>query len=252
MTRNPAADSTAGRRIAPLFPTVAASYLGYAMMGTLFVPMLMSPTDGYLPPDTTLAAPDHHHRVDPGALSARPVPRQSAARQPVRPLRPPPGRSSPRPPRRSCATSASRSRSPSRAWCCWRPFLLLCGLVEATLALTMSAVADVTNDDGAAPLHRLPLRHHEPGLRRRSAARRPDRGVRRLRAAVLDRARSLLVGVLIWLQFAFAETLPASARRATPLLRSLAGLSQVVTDHGSGGTTSATFSSSSPPSASGA
>ena len=40
----------------------------------------------------------------------------------------------------------------------------------------------------------------------------------------------LLVGVLIWLQFAFAETLPATARRATPLLRSLAGLSQVVTD----------------------
>ena len=35
---------------------------------------------------------------------------------------------------------------------------------------------------------------------------------------------------MIWLQFAFAETQPASARRATPLLRSLAGLSQVFTD----------------------
>ena len=45
----------AGRRIAPLFPTVAASYLGYAMMATLFVPMLMRPADGYLPPDAGLA-----------------------------------------------------------------------------------------------------------------------------------------------------------------------------------------------------
>ena len=39
-----------------------------------------------------------------------------------------------------------------------------------------------------------------------------------------------LVAVLVWLQSAFAETQPASARRATPLLRSLTGLSRVVTD----------------------
>ena len=82
-----------GRRIAPLFPTVAASFLGYAMMATLFVPMLMSPTDGYLPPDTSLAARTTTIGL---MLALYPLGQflgNPAARQPLRPLRSPPGHS---------------------------------------------------------------------------------------------------------------------------------------------------------------
>lgn len=43
-------------RIAPVYAIVAISYLGYAMMGTLFVPMILSPASLYVPAD---ASPEH-------------------------------------------------------------------------------------------------------------------------------------------------------------------------------------------------
>ncbi len=228
MTRNPAADSTAGRRIAPLIPTVAASYLGYAMMGTLFVPMLMSPTDGYLPPDTPLAArtttiglilalyPLGQFLGNPllGSLSdrygRRPVILASTAATIV------------------CYFGIAIALT-VKSLVLLAPFLLLCGLVEATLALTMSAVADVTNNE-ERPRY-IGFLYATTSL---AYVAGPLLGG--LIAEYIGYAlpfwivAGALVGVLIWLQFAFSETHPASARRATPLLHSLAGLSQVVTD----------------------
>jgi DHA1 family tetracycline resistance protein-like MFS transporter len=42
-------------RVVPAYGVVAISYLGYAMMGTLFVPMLLSPTSTYVASDTSRA-----------------------------------------------------------------------------------------------------------------------------------------------------------------------------------------------------
>ena len=39
-------------RIAPVYGVVAVSYLGYAMMATLFVPMILGSNSVYVPPDT--------------------------------------------------------------------------------------------------------------------------------------------------------------------------------------------------------
>ena len=70
--------------------------------------------------------PDHHDRVDPRAVSARPVPRQSAARQPVRPLR--------RRPVILASTAATivcyfgiAIALTARTWCCWRRFCCCAG-----------------------------------------------------------------------------------------------------------------------------
>lgn len=228
MTSPETAGPTAGRRIAPLFPTVAASYLGFAMMGTLFVPMLMSPTDGYLPPDTSLAArtttiglilvlyPLGQFLGNPllGSLSdrygRRPVILASTAATIV------------------CYFGIAIALT-AKSLVLLAPFLLLCGLVEATLALTMSAVADVT-DDEQRPRY-IGFLYATTSL---AYVAGPLLGG--LIAEYIGYALPFwvvlgaLVLVLVWLQFAFAETLPESARRITPLLRSLAGLSQVFTD----------------------
>jgi MFS transporter, DHA1 family, tetracycline resistance protein len=220
--------ATAGRKIAPLFPTVAASYLGYAMMGTLFVPMLMSRTDGYLPPDTSLAArtttiglilalyPLGQFLGNPllGSLSdrygRRPVVLASTAATIL------------------CYVGVAIALT-VKSLLLLAPFLLLCGLVEATLALTMSAIADVTNE--AERPRYIGFLYATTSL---AYVAGPLLGG--LMAEFVGYALPFwivlgaLVVVLIWLQFAFAETQPVSARRAVPLLASLSSLTQVITD----------------------
>ena len=219
---------SAGRRVAPLFPTVAASYLGYAMMGTLFVPMLMSPTDGYLPPDTSLAG-----RTTAIGLLLALYPLGSFLGNPLL------GSLSDRYGRRPVVLASTAGTIlcyfgvaialSAKSLLLLAPFLLLCGFIEATLALTMSAIADVT---------KTAERPRYIGFLYATTSLAYVAGP--LLGGVLAEfvgyalpfwiVSVLLVGVLIWLQFAFAETLPATARRAVPLLRSLTSLSQVVTD----------------------
>ena len=217
-----------GRRIAPLFPTVAASFLGYAMIATLFVPMLMSPTDGYLPPGTSLAV-----RTTTIGLMLALYPLGQFLGNPLL------GALSDRYGRRPIILASTAATIlcyfgiaialTTKSLVMLAPFLLLCGLVEATFALTMSAIADVTNQNErprylgyvyattslayiAGPLAGGLIAEHI--------------GYSLPFWIVLV----VLVGVLIWLQFAFTETQPKSARHAAPLLRSLAALSLVITD----------------------
>ncbi|MBV9923064.1 MAG: MFS transporter, partial [Pseudonocardia sp.] len=218
-----------GPRIAPLFPTVAASYLGYAMMGTLFVPMLMRPGEGYLPPDATLSTrttviglllmlyPLGQFVGSPtlGALSDR------FGRRPV-----------------ILASTAATiacyvgiaSALTLRNLGLLAPFLLLCGVVEATIAVTMSAIADVTTTD-----ERPRYLGYVYATTSVSYTVGPLAGG--LIAEHLGYAVPFwvvlvaLAGVLAWLYLQFTETLPASGRRSTSLLGALSGLLQVLTDH---------------------
>src|SRR5262245_10137487 len=43
-------------RIAPVYGVVGVSYFGYAMMGTLFVPMILAPDSSYVAAGTSTAA----------------------------------------------------------------------------------------------------------------------------------------------------------------------------------------------------
>lgn len=217
-----------GSRIAPLFPTVVASYLGYAMMGTLFVPMLMSPTAGYLPPETSLAV-----RTTTIGLILALYPLGGFFGNPLL------GSLSDRYGRRSVILVSTAATIVCyfgvafaltiKSLLLLGPFLLLCGVVEATLALTMSAIADVA-DETERPRY-IGILYATTSL---AYVAGPLLGG--VIAEYVGYALpfwivlGLLVIVLIWLQFAFAETQPLSARRVVPLLRSLANLSQVVTD----------------------
>lgn len=223
-----AAGSTVGRKVAPLFPTVAASYLGYAMMGTLFVPMLMSETDGYLPPEASLATrtttiglmlalyPLGQFLGNPliGSLSDRYGRRPVILVSTVATI--------------ACYLGIAAALT-VKSLLLLAPFLILCGLVEATLALTMSAIADVSNET-ERPRY-IGFLYATTSL---AYVAGPLLGG--LIAEFVGYALPFwivlgaLIAVLIWLQFAFAETHPPSARRATPLLAALAGLTQVVTD----------------------
>ncbi|RBY77594.1 hypothetical protein DQ238_14355 [Geodermatophilus sp. TF02-6] len=223
-----AAPPSVGRRVAPLFPAVAASYLGYAMMATLFVPMLMSRTDGYLPAGDGLARrttliglllalyPIGQFVGNPvlGALSdrfgRRPVVLASSAATIV------------------CYVGIAAALT-VRDLVLLAPFLLLCGLVEGNIALTMSAIADVTSED-ARPTY----------LGYVFAVTSVAYTVGPLGGGALAEhagyalpfwiVLGALVAVLVWLYVAFAETLPRPARRRSRLLGSLAALSEVVTD----------------------
>jgi MFS transporter, DHA1 family, tetracycline resistance protein len=218
----------AGRRIAPLFPTVAASYLGYAMMATLFVPMLMRPADGYLPPDAGLAT-----RTTVIGLLLMLYPLGQFVGNPVL------GALSDRFGRRPVVLASTAatiacyvgiaSALTLRNLVLLAPFLLLCGLVEATIALTMSAIADVTTGD-----QRPRYLGYVYATTSVSYTVGPLAGG--LIAEYLGYALPfwivlvVLIAVLAWLYLRFAETLPSSGRRPAPLLRALSGLSQVVTD----------------------
>jgi MFS transporter, DHA1 family, tetracycline resistance protein len=225
----PSPELSVGRRIAPLFPTVAASFLGYAMIATLFVPMLMSPTDGYLPPDTTLAV-----RTTTIGLMLALYPLGQFLGNPLL------GALSDRYGRRPIILASTAATIlcyfgiaialTIKSLVMLAPFLLLCGLVEATLALTMSAIADVTDQDERP-------RYLGFVYATTSLAYIAGPIVGGLIAEYIGYSLPfwivlvVLVAVLIWLQFAFAETLPESARHAAPLLRSLAALTRVITDN---------------------
>jgi DHA1 family tetracycline resistance protein-like MFS transporter len=216
------------RRLTPVFPAVAASYLGYAMMATLFVPMLMSPSAGYLPVDDSLgrrttilgvllilyplgqffgnsilgSLSDQHGR--------RPILLLSSVGTVL------------------CYVGIGAALE-VRHLAVLAPFLVLCGLIEANTALAMSAIADVTSESERpkyiARVYAVTSVAYAVGP--------PLGGVL---AAAYGYALPFwivlgaLVAVLAWLQSAFAETLPQDRRRRAPALRSLSGLGEVFTD----------------------
>ncbi len=228
MTSPESAPTSPGRRVAPLFPAVGASYLGYAMMATLFVPMLMSRSAGYLPVDDSLA---RRTTILGGLLILYPL-GQFLGNSVL-------GALSDRFGRRPVLLASSVATVACyigisvalelRQLLLLAPFLVLCGLVEGNTALAMSAIADVTTEN-ARPKY-IALVYAVTSV---SYAVGPLAGG--ALAAAYGYALPFwvvlgtLIAVLIWLQFSFTETLPAHSRRPAPLMRSLSGLNEVVTD----------------------
>ncbi len=223
-----AATPTVARRILPLYPAVGASYFGYAMMATLFVPMLLSRTDGYLPAADSLARRTTVIGVllilyPLGQFFGNSVLGGLSDRSGRRPL--------------ILVSSAATivcylgiaSALEVRDLVLLAPFLLVCGVVEANTALAMSAIADVTSDADRPRYIAFVF-----------AVTSVSYTIGPVVGGVLAQASgyavpfwivlAALVVVLAWLQFRFAETLPADRRQRPPLLRSLSGLSQVLTD----------------------
>jgi DHA1 family tetracycline resistance protein-like MFS transporter len=220
--------TTPGRRLAPLFPAVAASYLGYAMMATLFVPMLMSTSAGYLPVDDSLS----RRTTVLGVLLILYPLGQFLGNSILGSLSDQYGR------RRVLLLSSVGTilcyvgigvALEVKHLVLLAPFLVLCGLVEANTALAMSAIADVTTETTRPKYIALVYAVTSVAY----AVGPPLGGVL---AATYGYALPFwivlggLVAVLVWLQFAFVETLPAERRQHAPVLRSLSGLSEVFTD----------------------
>jgi DHA1 family tetracycline resistance protein-like MFS transporter len=216
------------RGLRPLYPAVACSYFGYAMMGTLFVPMLMSRTAGFLP----AGDPTSRRTVIIGLLLML-YPLGQFAGNPLL------GALSDRLGRRTVLLASSGATVACyvgvavaltvKSLLLLAPFLLLCGLVEANLALAMSAIADTTG-----PQERGTYIGRVFVLTSVAYALGPPVGgvlAARLGYAApfwLIAGGLLFVLAALWLRF--AETLPAQRRRAAPLLGSLATFGDVVTD----------------------
>jgi DHA1 family tetracycline resistance protein-like MFS transporter len=217
-----------GRRLAPLFPAVGASYFGYAMMATLFVPMLMSTSAGYLPADDTLS----RRTTVLGVLLILYPLGQFLGNSILGSLSDQYGR------RRVLLLSSVGTivcyigigvALELKQLVVLAPFLVLCGLVEANTALAMSAIADVTTEATRPKYIALVF-----AVTSVAYAVGPPLGG--LLAEAYGYALPFwivlagLVAVFVWLQFSFAETLPVHRRRRAPILRSLSGLSEVFTD----------------------
>jgi MFS transporter, DHA1 family, tetracycline resistance protein len=220
--------SAVRRRVLGLYPAVGVSFFGYAMMATLFVPMVLTRTDGYLPASDSYATrttilggllvlyPLGQFLGNPvlGGLSdrwgRRPLVLASGAATVV------------------CYVGIALALQ-AKSLIALAPILLVCGFVEANLALAISAIADVTDDE-----QRPRYVGYMFAVTSVAYTLGPPFGgllVGRFGyAAPFWVVLGLLVVILVWLQQQFTETLPASRRRRLPLLHTLGALSQVVTD----------------------
>lgn len=217
-----------GRRVIGLYPAVGASFLGYAMMATLFVPMLLSRTAGYLPAGDTLATRTTVIGIllvlyPLGQFAGNPVLGSLSDRWGRRPVVLASGAAT-----IACyvgiAVALQIESLPLLA-----PVLLVCGFVEANLALAISAIADVSGTEQRP-------RYIGYLFAVTSVAYTVGPPLGGLIVEYLGYAApfwvvlGFLVAILLWLRAQFRETLPAASRRPQPLLRSLHTLGQVVTD----------------------
>ncbi len=133
-------------RIAPVYAIVAVSYLGYAMMATLFVPMMLAPTSPYLSADAT---PEQRALLVGVLLMLYPL--AQVIGSPIL------GALSDRHGRRPVLVASLAVTTLSYGLICialathvlWLLFvaLLLCGLGEANAAIGTSVVADATGKE---------------------------------------------------------------------------------------------------------
>lgn len=136
--RNPLA------RIAPIYAVIGVSYLGYAMMGTLFVPMILSPDSAYVAQNASL----EHRTILVGVLLML-YPLAQVVGSPIL------GALSDRHGRRpvliaslgvaTCAYALVVAALATHALWLLGVALVVCGLGEANAAIGSSAIADATS-----------------------------------------------------------------------------------------------------------
>lgn len=208
-----------------LYPAVTISYLAYAMMATLFVPMLVTSDSGYLPQSDSLA-----RRTAVVGLLLMLYPLGQFFGNPIL------GALSDRVGRRKillfsvigaifCYFGISFALT-LKDLTLLAPFLLLCGVTEANLAISLSSIADLVPPDRVATYYGRLF-----ALTSAAYSLGPLGGgilaVHFGYAFPFWVVTFLIVIAGSWIFFGFSETLPLSQRVRTPTFGMLRSFSEV-------------------------